>query len=142
MLASRVVYEKAGARLKIGTNSFIGLGLMSIAECVEIGDDVLVSWGATIVDHHSHSIRVGERSGDVEHWRKGIKDWTGIKIAPVRIENKAWLGFNVAVLPGVVIGEGAVVGACSLVTRSVPAWTIAGGNPARILRELTDDERN
>ena len=72
---------------------------------------------------------------------RGHKEWAGVKIAPVRIANRAWLGFNVAVLPGVTVGEGAVVGACSVVTRDVPAWTIAAGNPARVLRELSDDER-
>ncbi|GAC1668444.1 MAG: hypothetical protein NVS9B2_11440 [Steroidobacteraceae bacterium] len=60
---------------------------------------------------------------------------------PVRIENRAWLGFNVSLLPGVVIGEGAIIGAGSVVTKSVPAWTIAAGNPARVLRELNADER-
>ena len=42
MLASRVVYEKSGARLRVGSRSFIGLGLMSIAESVDIGDDVMM----------------------------------------------------------------------------------------------------
>ena len=141
MLASRVVFEKAGARHKIGARSFIGLGLMSIAAQVDIGDDVLVSWGSTIVDHHSHSLRTRERISDVEQWIKGHKDWTGVRILPVRIENRAWLGFNVSLLPGVVIGEGAIIGAGSVVTQSVPAWTIAAGNPARVLRELNADER-
>jgi galactoside O-acetyltransferase len=141
MMASRVVFEKAGARLVVGARSFIGLGLMSIAESVEIGDDVMISWGATLVDHHSHSIRSRERIHDVELWLKGRKDWSGVKIAPIRIENRAWLGFNVSVLPGVTVGEGAIVGACSLVTKSVPAWTIVAGNPARVLRELSADER-
>ncbi len=141
LMASRVVYEKPGARLGIGSRSFVGLGLMSIAESVDIGDDVLISWGATIVDHHSHSLRSQERINDVEQWIKGRKDWTGVKIAPVQIHNRAWLGFNVSVLPGVIIGEGAIVGACSLVTKSIPAWTVAAGNPARVLRELSADER-
>ncbi len=141
MLTSRVVYEKSGAQLRIGARTFVGLGLMSIAECVDIGDDVMVSWGATIVDHHSHSTRARERSHDVEQWMRGHKDWSGVKIAPVRIDNRAWLGFNVSVLPGVVVGEGAIIGACSLVTKSVPPWTVAAGNPARVLRELTADER-
>lgn len=141
LMASRVVYEKPGARLRVGARSFIGLGLMSIAESVDIGDDVMISWGATIVDHHSHSIRARERVHDVEQWIQGSKDWSGVKIAPVQIGNRAWLGFNVSVLPGVIIGEGAIVGACSLVTKSVPAWTIAAGNPARVLRELSADER-
>lgn len=142
MLATRVIYERPGAQLRVGSRSFVGLGLMSIAECVHIGDDVLVSWGATIVDHHSHSLHARDRANDVEQWIKGGKDWTGVKIAPVRIENRAWLGFNVSILAGVVVGEGAIVGACSLVTRSVPAWTIAAGNPARVIRELTADERS
>ena len=142
ILASRVVYERAGAQLRIGARTFVGLGLMSIAECVDIGEDVMVSWGATIVDHHSHSIRTRERNNDVAQWIKGRKDWTGVKIAPVRIGNRAWLGFNVSVLPGVIIGEGAIIGACSVVTKSVPAWTIAAGNPARVIRELTADERS
>lgn len=142
LFASRVVYERPGAALTIGARSFVGLGLMSIAECVEIGDDVLISWGSTIVDHHSHSLRMRERITDVEEWIKGRKNWTGIKIAPVRIGNRAWLGFNVSVLCGVSIGEGAVIGACSVITHSIPAWTIAAGNPARVLRELTADERS
>ena len=61
---------------------------------------------------------------DVVQWLKGQKDWTGIKIAPVRIENHAWLGFNVSILPGVVVGEGAVIGcvlaAHRLTSRSGP----------------------
>jgi acetyltransferase-like isoleucine patch superfamily enzyme len=141
MFASRVVYERPGAELCVGARTFVGLGLMSIAQSVYIGDDVLVSWGATIVDHHSHSLRARERKNDVELWIKGVKEWSGIRIEPVRVENRAWLGFNVSLLAGVVIGEGAIVGAGSLVTKSVPSWTIAAGNPARVIRELTADER-
>jgi len=141
MFACRVVFERPDASLTVGTRSFVGLGLMSIAQRVEIGDDVMISWGSTIVDHNSHSISARQRGADVVQWLKGQKDWTGIKIAPVRIENHAWLGFNVSILPGVVVGEGAVIGACSLLTGDVPAWTIAAGSPARVLRQLTADER-
>jgi acetyltransferase-like isoleucine patch superfamily enzyme len=141
LFSARVIYERPGARLRIGSRSFVGNGLMSIAECIEIGDDVMISWGSTIVDHHSHSLRASERLGDVERWLAGEKVWSGVKIAAVRIENRAWLGFNVSVLAGVTIGEGAIVGACSLVTNSIPPWTIAAGNPARPLRALTEEER-
>jgi acetyltransferase-like isoleucine patch superfamily enzyme len=141
LLASRVVYERPDASLTIGARSFVGLGLMSIAERVDIGDDVMVSWGATIIDHNSHSMLARQRVKDVERWMKGEKDWSGVRIEPVQIGNYAWLGFNVAVFPGVTIGEGAIIGACSVVTKSVPSWTIAGGNPARVLREMSADER-
>ena len=71
LLASRVVYEKSGAALTIGARSFVGLGLMSIAARVDIGDDVMVSWGATIVDHNSHSLLARQRIADVELWLAG-----------------------------------------------------------------------
>jgi acetyltransferase-like isoleucine patch superfamily enzyme len=141
MFASRVVYERSGARLKIGARTFVARGLMSIADHVDIGDDVLISWGVTILDHHSHSLVRREREHDVEEWLQGRKDWEGIRIAPVTIENWAWIGFNVSVLAGVTIGEGAIVGAGSIVTKDVPAWTIAAGNPARLIREQTAHER-
>jgi acetyltransferase-like isoleucine patch superfamily enzyme len=141
MFASRVVYERSGARLKIGTRTFVARGLLSIAECVDIGDDVLISWGVTILDHHSHSLVRSEREHDVEEWLRGRKGWKGVRIAPVKVENWAWIGFNVSVLAGVTIGEGAIVGACSIVTKDVPAWTVAAGNPARLIREQTANER-
>jgi len=64
-----------------------------------------------------------------------------VATAPVKISNKAWIGVRAIVLKGVTIGEGAVVGAGSIVTSDVPPWTIVAGNPARIIRPLTDEER-
>jgi galactoside O-acetyltransferase len=52
------------------------------------------------------------------------------------IGNKAWLGFDSAILKGVRIGEGAVVGAKSVVTKDVEPWTVVAGNPARVIRTL------
>ena len=60
---------------------------------------------------------------------------------PVRIGDKAWLGLRVIILKGVEIGEGAVVAAGSVVTKDVPSWTIAAGNPAKVIREIPIEER-
>ena len=60
----------------------------------------------------------------------------GFDTAPVRVCKGAWLGSNVVVLAGVTIGEHAVVGAGSIVTKDVPAWTLAVGNPARVIRDI------
>lgn len=57
------------------------------------------------------------------------------KIQPVKIENNVWIGCNCIILKGVVIGEGAVVAAGSVVTRDVAPKTLVGGNPARLLKE-------
>lgn len=55
-------------------------------------------------------------------------------LKPVKIDDFVWIGINVLILPGVSIGEGAVIGAGSVVTKDVPAFAIVGGNPARVLK--------
>ena len=54
--------------------------------------------------------------------------------------NDVWLGRNTVVMPGVKIGDGAIVAAESVVTRDIPAYTVAGGNPARVIRARFDEE--
>jgi galactoside O-acetyltransferase len=114
---------------------------------IEIGDDVIMSWGVTVLDSDNHSPFWAERSGDVERGREGYResggrdiarrhDWTYVKMAPIRIGSKAFIGCNVIVLKGVTIGEGAVIGAGSVVTRDIAPWHVAAGNPCRELRPI------
>ena len=63
-----------------------------------------------------------------------------VKIAPVRIGDKAWIGFNAIILKGVTVGEGAIVAAGAVVTKDVPPYTIVAGNPARVIRTLSEPE--
>jgi acetyltransferase-like isoleucine patch superfamily enzyme len=126
--------DKDSAVISIGKNTYIGNSHIVSSNSIIIGDDVLISWGCTIVDHNSHSIHWSERSDDVKQWYNGNKNWTHVEFRPVTIENKAWLGFNVIVLKGVTIGEGAIVGAGSVVTKDVPAFAIVAGNPARVIK--------
>jgi acetyltransferase-like isoleucine patch superfamily enzyme len=58
---------------------------------------------------------------------------------PIRIERGCWIGQNVVVLPGVIIGECSIIGANSVVTRSVPARSIAAGAPARVMKRWSED---
>jgi len=141
IVESVIRYDRPGAAIRIGERTFIGASTLVCAESIEIGDDVLVSWGCTFVDHNSHSLSWRHRSRDVTNWFVGKKDWEGVERSPVRIGNKAWIGFNVIVLKGVSIGEGAIVGAGSVVTRDVPPYTVVAGNPARPIRELEAHER-
>lgn len=148
VLGCHFVLERGVGAIEVGDRTYIG-GTTRIvcAQHVSIGSDVLIAWGCTIVDHDSHSLTWAERSKDVETWRSGLergglagaagsKNWSVVPTAAVRIEDKAWLGFNVIVLKGVTIGQGAVVAAGSVVTDDVPAWTLAAGNPARVIKEL------
>jgi acetyltransferase-like isoleucine patch superfamily enzyme len=142
LIRAEMVYEREGASIEIGNRTFIGQGLFTIAERLVIGDDVMVSWNVTIADHNSHSLRFSERSKDVElNAFQGIKLWDSVKVAPVTIKNKVWIGFGCSLLKGVTIGEGAVVGANSVVTKDVPPWTIVAGNPAKVIREIPENER-
>jgi acetyltransferase-like isoleucine patch superfamily enzyme len=141
IVEAAVAFERPGSHVSIGTRTFVGASLIACAERIEIGDDVLISWGCTIVDHDSHSLAWKHRSRDVEEWFHGRKDWRHVEKAAVRIGDKAWIGMNAILLKGVQVGEGAVVGAGSVVTKDVAPYTIVAGNPARPVRELGPDER-
>lgn len=133
---ARIMADRPEAKITIGSRTFIGNSMIVSAESVHIGDDVLISWGCTIVDHDSHALDFEGRKGDVTLWAEGKKDWAKVKIVPVRIEDRAWIGFNSIILKGVQIGRGSVVAAGSVVTRDVAPFTVVGGNPARLIKEL------
>lgn len=132
----QIASDRAGSCVVIGERTFIGDSTIVTAHRVEIGSDVLISWGCTIVDHDSHCVEWDGRKSDVRAHYAGKKDWANVAVEPVVIRDKVWLGFNVIVLKGVTIGEGAVVAAGSVVTRDVPAFAVVGGNPARMIRQL------
>jgi acetyltransferase-like isoleucine patch superfamily enzyme len=140
MITGSLICDREHAIISIGQRVFINGSIIAAAK-IEIGDDVMISWGVTVVDHNSHSVSFSHRANDVINWRVGKKDWTHVKVAPVIIGDKVWIGLNALILKGVTIGEGAVVGAGAVVTKDVPAWTIVGGNPARIIREIDVGER-
>lgn len=141
IVTANICFEKAGAELLVGKRTFIGKSMISVANRVDIGNDVMISWGVTIADHNSHSVSFSERTMDVIDWASGNKNWDNVKVDTVKICNKSWIGFNSIILKGVSIGEGAIVGAGSVVTRDVSPWTIVAGNPAKVVRELSPDER-
>ena len=136
-MEAKVVADRSPARLNVGDRTFIGNSLIVIADEVNIGDDVLVSWGVTIVDHDSHSPEYDLRKHDVINWGDGSKDWTNVRVAAVTICDKVWIGFGASILRGVTVGEGAIVAAQSVVTRDVLPWTMVAGNPARLKKALT-----
>lgn len=121
------------ARLQIGDRVAVGYqNVLSCAKNITIGDDTLLASNVQIYDNPSHPLEPGPR--------QRRESFTIDDVAPVVIGRNAWLGTGCIILPGVTIGDGAVVGAGSVVTRDVPPATLAAGNPARVIRALEPDE--
>jgi len=136
-------FQIPGARIVVGSRSYIAANTkLDCAALIEIGDDVLIAYDVLITDHDSHAVGFIHRGNDVCDALQGRKDWTSVKRAPVIIGSKSWIGTRAIILKGVRIGEGAIVAAGAVVTRDVASWTIVAGNPARVVRELTDEERH
>ncbi|NUL45342.1 sugar O-acetyltransferase [Cellulosimicrobium funkei] len=111
-----------GKKLKLGKRVFINSGCRFQDQGgVVIGDDCLIG----------HNAVFATLNHDLDPVRR-----TDLLPAPIRLGRKVWLGANVTVLPGVTIGDNAVVGAGSVVTKDVPANTVAVGSPARVVRSL------
>lgn len=108
---------------RIGSYSGIGRGCeinrgVIIGEHVMMGPDVLV-----YTQNHCTA------DMDVPMRTQGMAE-----LRPVTIEDDVWIGARVCILPGVTIGHGSVIGACAVVSRSIPPYSVAVGNPARVVK--------
>jgi acetyltransferase-like isoleucine patch superfamily enzyme len=148
ILECQIVFESSAGEVIIGNNVFIGRSNLICRSRIEIGDNVFVAWGSFIYDHDSHSLDHREREKDITQqlldYRSGKlfienKNWDVVETKPIKICSNAWIGMNCIILKGVTIGEGAVVGAGSVVTKDVPPWTVVGGNPAVVIKKLNEN---
>lgn len=142
LISCRFSFDRPEAKIIVGDRVFIGRSHVVSALEVVIEDDVIVSWGVTIVDHNSHALNVSDRVDDVREWARGVKNWTKVKMAPVRLERGCWVGFNAIILKGVTVGAGAVVAAGAVVTRDVLPGTVVAGNPARPVTSSSSASRS
>jgi acetyltransferase-like isoleucine patch superfamily enzyme len=115
--------------LSIGSHTVIGsfANLRAAGGSISIGPDCLIAQHVSLIASN-HQLRAGQT-----YWRL---PWDEQKTG-VTLGQNVWLGCGVTVLPGVSIGDHAVVGANSVVTKSIPAGTVWAGNPARQLRTIS-----
>ena len=115
---------KSDAELVIGDGVGISGASIVARQRVKIGARTSIGGGVGIYDNDFHPI-------DPSHRTAAIND---VRPAPVTIGENVFVGTRSVILKGVTIGDGTTVGACSLVTRSLPARVVAAGAPARVLR--------
>lgn len=118
------VFIKEPKFLEIGTNVSIHEFTYIDAEGgLEIGDHVGIGHGCTILCGQ-HNFNVPDK----------LMKESGYTFMPVKIENDVWLGAHVRVLPGITLCQGCVIGASSVVTKTIPKYSVAVGIPARVIR--------
>jgi galactoside O-acetyltransferase len=150
LLNCSIIFESTKGLVSIGDRAYIGHGGQIISRNrISIGDDVTMAWGVTIYDHNSHSFDWRQRAICVDHFYRtygtercfGELDWSGVKSSPVVIESRVWIGFDAVILKGITIGEGAIIGARSVVSKDVEPYTVVAGNPATFVRRIEPSDR-
>lgn len=118
-----------GWNIEVGENFYANynLTILDVGK-VTIGDNVLLAPNVSLYTA-GHPIHPDSRNSGYEY---GI---------PITIGDNVWIGGNVVVLPGVTNGSNSVIGAGSVVSRDVPEWVVAAGNPCRVIRAITEEDR-
>ena len=135
-----LLYKHAG-NISIGKDCFIGVDTkIWSAQNIKIGDRVLIAHNVNIHDNISHPLDSRLRHQDFVHIfsrNEGLQESIDLREAEIMIGDDVWIGFNSIIMKGVKIGNGAVIGAGSIVTKDVPDFAIVAENPARIIKYTT-----
>ena len=122
-------YCDYGSHIRVGKNFFANYNctIIDVAKVI-IGNNCQMAPNVAIYTA-GHPVHPDTRNTAYEYGKE------------VRIGDNVWIGGNTVICPGVSIGDCCVIGAGSVVTKDIPAWTIAAGNPCRVIREITDADR-
>jgi acetyltransferase-like isoleucine patch superfamily enzyme len=122
---TRLVTRRGEATIRIGRNARLNGPLLQADTLIEVGPDCIVGQ-AHLLDTDMHSVSLDRRTNP------GAR----VRTAPIVLERNVWVARGAAILPGVRVGEGSVIAYGAVVTDDVPPRTVAGGNPARVLRSI------
>jgi len=124
-IIQRVMIRTVRPTARIIIGDYVGVSgcTISAANSITIGNHVLIGSGVAIVDQDAHPVDPFDRHDDVGE----------VKTAPVVIEDDVFIGARSIILKGVTIGRGSVIGAGSVVPKSIPPFSIAVGNPAKVV---------
>lgn len=121
---------RSNATLTIGNNVGISASAIICSKQISIGNNVKIGGNTVIYDTDFHSL-------DARIRRQPILDRESALSAPVVIEDNVFIGAHTTILKGVKIGENSIIGACSVITKSIPENQVWAGNPAKFIKELT-----
>lgn len=121
---------------KVGKGVFIGDRVvfdLSHSDMITLEDGVSIAGGSRLLCHQR----------DFRNYFVG-SDYNklGYTIKPITLKKGCLIGMNSFVLPGVTVGEGAIVGAGSLVAKDIPSWTVATGRPAKVVKQIPEKDVN
>lgn len=120
------IYLENGASLKIGNNVGMSSTRMWVHDSVTIGNNVKIGACVLITDTDAHPLDFLARRTSND----------GTKSAPILIEDDVWVGAHSIILKGVTIGARSIIGAGSVVTKSIPADCVAAGNPCKVIKTI------
>lgn len=118
-----------GYNIHWGKNAYANYNL-TILDCgkVEVGDNAMMGPGVQLLTA-CHPLDKDERNAHIEFTR------------PIKVGDNVWIGGGAIILPGVTIGENSVIGAGSVVTKDIPDNVVAAGNPCKVIREITAEDK-
>lgn len=123
------IYCDYGCHISVGDRFYANTGLIVLDQCdVTIGNDVLIGPRVSIFCA-GHPVDARVRNRLLEYGK------------PVKIGDSVWIGGNTVINPGVTIGSDVVIGSGSVVTKDIPDHVIAVGNPCKVLRNITEEDR-
>lgn len=123
-------YCDYGYNIEIGDNFYSNHNLIIL-------DDGKVTIGNNVFMAPDCGIYTAGHPLDVEQRNEGLE-----YAYPITIGDNVWIGGGVKIMPGVSIGSNTVIGSGSIVTKNIPAGVIAAGNPCRVIRAITDEDKN
>lgn len=134
------IVSQNGGKIRIGKHTKFGFNLLlGASNSITIGDYVIFADNVTVMDNNNHPVNPLDRaivySSD---YNSDLRGWKYSDSAPIVIGNNVWCGSNVRICKGVTIGDGAVIAACTVVTKNVPANSICAGNPGKIVKTDID----
>jgi acetyltransferase-like isoleucine patch superfamily enzyme len=132
-----------GGEITLGEYCYVGEGTrLWSAASIRIGDRVQISHNVNIFDSRTHPVSAAVRHAHfVEIVTVGHPRAVDLGELPITIGPDVLIAAGVTILRGVTIGQGSMVGAGSVVTKDVPPFCVVAGNPARLIRELGEEER-